>query len=239
MRIDFWSDIICPWCGLMEHRLTLAVERFAHSEQVEVVHRSFPLHSDLPVEGITQRQLSKMHGMTDADTESVLRPIELMAERDGLQPYNALDRTLGPTGQLHEMLAFATEQGKHSEAWHTAFRQHFGDGRNLWSIDDIVAFASDIGINPVAARDTIGSGRFRHSVERDQREAQELGASGTPFMLIDGHLAIYGARDVNALVAALDQAWAAAQPVDFASMETGGMSLPDDGVCLPGSSPIA
>ena len=85
MKVEFWSDIICPWCGLTEHRLDVALERFAHRDQVEVVHRSFPLHPELPREGITQRELSRRHGMGPAATERALRPIEELAEREGLR----------------------------------------------------------------------------------------------------------------------------------------------------------
>ena len=53
MKIEFWSDIVCPYCGLMDHRLHLALERFPHGDQVQVVHRSFQLHPDLPRAGVT------------------------------------------------------------------------------------------------------------------------------------------------------------------------------------------
>lgn len=50
MKIEFWSDIVCPYCGLMDHRLRQALDRFAHASDVHVVHRSFQLHPDLPRE---------------------------------------------------------------------------------------------------------------------------------------------------------------------------------------------
>ena len=48
MKIEFWADIVCPYCGLMDNRLRLALERFEHAGDVRVVHRSFQLHPDLP-----------------------------------------------------------------------------------------------------------------------------------------------------------------------------------------------
>ncbi|WP_328997782.1 DsbA family oxidoreductase [Kribbella sp. NBC_00709] len=232
MRIDFWSDIICPWCGLMEHRLDEAVERFAHGDEVKVVHRSFPLHPDLPVEGTTQIEMAKQYGLSRDAIARNLLPIEQLAEREGLRPYRALERPMGPTAMLHELLAFAGERGLHTEAWHQAFRQHFGEGRNLWSVDDVVAFAVDLGLDPDEVRDVLRSGRYRAQVQRDQREAQELGAGGTPFIVIDGSLALPGARDIDGIVALLERAWAASHPVVV--VDEGAMCLPDEGVCQPG-----
>jgi predicted DsbA family dithiol-disulfide isomerase len=232
MKIEFWSDIICPWCGLTEHRLEVALEEFGHDDEVEVIHRSFPLHPDLPRDGITQRELSRNYGMTAESTEQTLRPIELMAEREGLTPYAALERTLGPTDYLHELLAFATEKGLEATAWRAAFRAHFGEGRNLWTVDQVVSFAEEIGLDPVEAREAVESRRYRPLVERDQQDAQDLGARGTPFLVIDGRLVMSGARDADGILALINEAWASRAP-SAASDEAGGMCLPEDGVCLP------
>jgi predicted DsbA family dithiol-disulfide isomerase len=231
MRVDFWSDIICPWCGLTEHRLTEAIARFAHGDEVEVVHRSFPLHPDLPREGITQRELSRRYGMGPADTERALRPIERLAEREGLRPYHALDRTMGPTDLLHELLAYATEQGVHAHAWTSAFRAHFGDGADLWTADQVIAFAASIGLDEAGTRDAVESRRYRSSVESDQRAAQELGAAGTPFLVADDRLVMSGARDTEAIVAFLQEAWDSRSPEE--PEPDGALCLPGEGVCLP------
>jgi predicted DsbA family dithiol-disulfide isomerase len=232
MRIDFWSDVICPWCGLTEHRLDMALARFAHGAEVEVVHRSFPLHPDLPREGITQRELSRLYGMTPADTERAIVPIELLAQREGLEPYHALDRLLGPTDLLHELFAFASERGLHTEAWRTAFRLHFGTGRSFWTLDQVVEFAAEIGLDPAETREAVASRRYRPMVEKDQAEAQGLGVNGTPFMLLDGRLALSGARDVDAIGDALQQAWSTRPPGVVADVE-GAMCRPGGEVCLP------
>jgi predicted DsbA family dithiol-disulfide isomerase len=231
MKVEFWSDIICPWCGLTEHRLEAALERFPHRDQVEVIHRSFPLHPDLPREGITQRELSRRYGMSAEAIERALRPIEVLAEREGLTPYAAIERTLGPTDYLHELFAFATEQGLHATAWRAAFRAHFGEGRNLWTLDQVVSFAEEIGLDPAAAREAVESRRYRPLVERDQKDAQDLGARGTPFLVIDGRPVMSAARDTDALVALLEEAWA--------SRTVGGMCLPEDGLCLPDQTATA
>jgi predicted DsbA family dithiol-disulfide isomerase len=117
VNIDFWSDIVCPHCGLMEHRLSVAVGRAPFGEQVKVRHHSFQLHPDLPRAGISQRDRFTHVGLPQSAVETMLRPIEQAAEAEGLTPYRAIDRTLGPTDFAHELLAYATDQGQGNEAW--------------------------------------------------------------------------------------------------------------------------
>jgi predicted DsbA family dithiol-disulfide isomerase len=122
MRIEFWSDIVCPYCGLMDHRLRQVLARFEHASDVQVVHRSFQVHPDLPREGVTQRELFHRAGMSEAAGERILRPIEEAAEAEGLTPYHALERRLGPTDLAHELLAHATGAGELLSAVESAWR---------------------------------------------------------------------------------------------------------------------
>jgi predicted DsbA family dithiol-disulfide isomerase len=207
MRIEMWSDIICPICGLTERRLIEAVKRFEHGGEVEIVHRSFQVHPGLAREGVTQRELSYQHGMSDRDIERVLRPLEVAHEAEGFGPYHAIDRTLGPTDYVHEFLAFATEKGKHEEAWSGMFQAHFGQSRTFWTLDDVVAFAGEIGLHENETRQVLTVRKYRQQIEQEQLQAQRLGATGTPFLVIDGKYAIAGGRETDALVAALRQVW--------------------------------
>lgn len=214
MKIEFWSDIVCPWCGLTEHRLERALARFENRAEVELVHRSFQTHPDLPREGVTQKQLLAMHHIDPANTDRILGPIERFAETEGLQPYRAIERTLGPTDYAHELLAYATEKGLHAHAWKNMFRAHFGEARKLWTIDEVVAFASEIGLDPMETRAVLEGRKYKPIVDQDQLEAQRLGATGTPYILIDRKYVLAGARDTETLLAALQQVWRETHPAE-------------------------
>jgi predicted DsbA family dithiol-disulfide isomerase len=210
MKIEFWSDIICPYCGLMDHRLRRAIERFEHGASVKVVHRSFQLHPDLPRAGVTQRELITLAGAPASTLEQVLRPIERAARAEGLSPYRAVDRTLGPTDFAHELLAYATDQGRGDEVWAAIFRAHFGTARKLWTRDEVLDFAAEIGID--GAGPALRDRRYRDRVDADQRAAQRLGARGAPFLVFDDTYAVPGALETDRLVAVLEQVWAASHP---------------------------
>jgi predicted DsbA family dithiol-disulfide isomerase len=212
VKIEFWSDIICPFCGLMDHRLHQAVERFEHGAHVRVIHRSMQLHPDLPREGVTQRQLIKMMGAPASTEDRILRPIEKQAEAEGLVPYHALDRRLGPTDLAHELLAYATDQGRGNEIWSAMFRAHFGQARDLWTEKDVLDFATEAGLDRDGAAQALRSRRYREQVLADQREAGRLGARGTPFIVLDGRYAIPGAIGTGDLLGVMTKAWDESHP---------------------------
>ncbi|HTU74284.1 MAG TPA: DsbA family oxidoreductase [Trebonia sp.] len=207
MNIDFWSDIVCPWCGLMDHRLRLAIGQAPFGSQAKVRHRSFQLHPNLPREGISQRDLFTRAGLPQSAVPTMLRPIEQAAEAEGLTPYRAIDRTLGPTDYAHELLAHSATKGRGDQAWHAMFRAHFGQARKLWTAAEVLELAAEIGLDQHEAAAVLGDRRYRARVQADQREGQRLGAHGTPFLVIDGRYAIPGAISTSALLDALGTAW--------------------------------
>jgi predicted DsbA family dithiol-disulfide isomerase len=212
MVIDFWSDVVCPWCGLMDHRLRAAKARAPFGSRVTVRHHSFQLHPDLPREGLSQRALFTKVGLPQSEVERNLLPIERMAREEGLIPYRAIDRTLGPTDLAHELLAYATDKGHGDEAWGKIFRAHFGQARKLWTVGEVVAFAAEIGLDAEEAAEVLRDRRYRARVNADQRDARRLGAHGTPFLVLDGRYAIPGAVDTNGLLTAMTRAWEQAHP---------------------------
>jgi predicted DsbA family dithiol-disulfide isomerase len=229
MKIEFWSDIVCPYCGLMDHRLHQALDRFEHRADVQVIHRSFQLHPDLPREGVSQRELFTMAGMPVSAGERILGPIEAAAAAEGLAPYHALERTLGPTDLAHELLAYASDQGRGNEIWTAMFRAHFGQARKLWTTPEVLGFAAEVGLDGDGAAEALGSRRYRDRVTADQREAERLGARGAPFIVLDGRYAIPGAIGTYDLLAAVTRVWEESNPA-LRPLPTLGES---DGMCGP------
>jgi predicted DsbA family dithiol-disulfide isomerase len=213
----------------MDHRLHQALDRFPYGDQVQVIHRSFQLHPDLPREGVSQRKLIKMAGAPATTVDQVLRPIERAAEAEGLTPYRAVDRTLGPTDLAHELLAYATKQGRGNEIWTAMFRAHFGQARKLWTAEEVLDFAAEVGLSRAGAAKALHSRQFRARVAEDQREAERLGARGAPFLVFDGRFAIPGAVGGDELLSVIAKAWAESHPTPQPLPVVGGA----EGMCAP------
>ncbi|MFJ9755561.1 DsbA family protein [Streptomyces sp. NPDC101149] len=230
MQIEMWSDIICPICGMTQLRLRNAVAEFEHADEVEVIHRSFQVHPGIAPEGITQTQLSLNAGMTSKQMNSILRPIEIAADEEGFGGYHAVDRTLGPTDLTHELLAYATDQGRHHEAWTAMFNAHFRANRQLWTLEQLVEFAREIGLDADDARGVLVSRRYKRQVEQEQARGQRMGAYGTPFIVIDEKYGIGGGVDKATFVRAMRQVWDENHPALSMPFGEGDQCGPD-GAC--------
>jgi predicted DsbA family dithiol-disulfide isomerase len=208
MRVEIWSDLICPWCGIGQHRLERALEAFGHRDQVEVVHRSFELDPRAPQTVRSAREmLSKKYRLDDAQVSQMFARVEGIAARDGISPYLVGDNVVGNTHLAHELLALAAERGLEDVAWKALYRAYFGERRSIFDVDSLVALAGELGLDPAEARAALTEGRYRARVDADAREAQELGASGVPFVVIDRKYGVSGAQPVEVFQGALEKAW--------------------------------
>ncbi|MEW2119933.1 DsbA family oxidoreductase [Streptomyces sp. NPDC005474] len=226
MKIEVWAEVTCPWCGLGSHRLDQAVERFEHGYEVQVVHHSFPLSSSFPVgETFSVREaLLRRHGMGGSQAEA--RRIEALAEAEGLRPYRVLDNLVGNTDLAHEFLAHASAAGKNREAWDAIFRAYFGQARPVFGMDDLLDLGQEIGLDREGTRRALTEHRYQWQVGDDAVRAQRLGATGAPFIVVDGRYGIPGAQDSDGLLEVLRTAWDESHPLP---LTTGGVAA----VCGP------
>lgn len=209
MQVEVWTDVICPWCGLGDHRFRQALDRFEHAEEVEVVYRSFQLDPSAP-EGVTRPVAEYLaeRGMNPQEVEAGNLRLEQLAADDGLTPYRPGTADVGSTALVHEVLALATDLGLARVAWPAAFRAHFGRNQDVFTVDGLVAIAPDLGLDPDEVRAALTDRRFRGAVEADARAASEIGIRGVPFFLFDGRAAVSGARSTDEFLEALRTVYA-------------------------------
>lgn len=213
MRVEVWADIICPWCGLGIHRLQKALGQFPHRADVEVVHRSFQLDPSFPPgEVMPSRDMLLAKGLSGEQIASSQARIEAMAASEGLQPYRVAGSLAGNTGLAHELLAYATAEGHHAEAWQRMFTAYFGEGRPVFGEPALLDLAEEIGLGRDGARAALASHRYAAQVEADAQEAAALGATGVPFFVIDRRYGVSGAQPAGVMLEVLQQAWDASHP---------------------------
>jgi predicted DsbA family dithiol-disulfide isomerase len=231
VKVEIWAEITCPWCGLGSHRLDRAVARFEHGNEVEVVHRSFPLGSSFP-EGSTvsvREALLRKHGIGGRQAEATTRRIEELAASEGLNPYRVLENQAGNTDLAHEFLAHASAAGKNREAWDAIFRAYFGRAEPIFALEDLLQLSDELGLDREQTRQALTERRYRQQVRDDARVAQQLGATGAPFIVVDRRYAVPGAQDGAALLELLRTAWGEAHPLIHAPV--GAAPVCTDGSC--------
>lgn len=234
MKVEIWSEVTCPWCGLGNHRLARAVERFEHRDEVEVLHHSFPLSSSFPV-GHTfsvREALLRQHGVSGDQAEAATRQIESLAASEGLSPYLVLDNVVGNTDLTHEFLAHASAQGRNCEAWEAVFHAYFGKAEPVFSQDDLLGLSDALGLDREQTRQALTDHRYRQQVADDAARAQRLGARGAPFIVVDGRYGAPGAQDSDSLLQLLRKAWDESHPVVFIPDAGGAPVCGPDGCAL-------
>lgn len=215
MKIELWEDVVCSWCGIANERVNQALQQFGHADEVELVHRSFRLLSDMP-DGQSMNTvdlLSSQRGVPAAQAQQMGQQLLGLAKKVGLERYHVVDNQVGNTTLAHEFLAWASAQGRQNEAWDLLFREYFGNRAPLWTVDYLVPFAEHLGLEAEAARQALDSREYRDQVEADHDEVLALGASGVPFLVIDRKYGISGAQRVELIVEALQKAWSERQAV--------------------------
>lgn len=227
MIVEIWSDLICPWCGIGQHRLEQALAAFSERQHVRVVHRSFELDPREPTTPRPTRDLlAKKYRLDDAQVTAMFARVEGIAAADGITPYIVGDNVVANTRLAHELLAFASERGQQHAAWQHLYRAYFGERRSIFELDALVELAGELGLDREEARAALVEHRYRDRVEADAREAKQLGATGVPFIVIDRRYGIAGAQPADAIRQTLEQAWKD-QPTPLAITGDGPVCGPD------------
>jgi predicted DsbA family dithiol-disulfide isomerase len=211
MKIEIWSDVVCPWCYLGKRRLETALATFPHADDVEVTHRAFQLDPSAPDDHTvdTASSLAGKYGMSVERAEQLQREMEQRAAADGLE-YHLEGQRTGNTLAAHRLTQLAQARGRQEELTERLFRAHFTEARSVFERDSLLTLAVEAGLNADEAARVLDSDEYADAVEVDLDQGREYGISGVPFYVIDGRYGISGAQPAAVLSQALEQAWAEA-----------------------------
>jgi predicted DsbA family dithiol-disulfide isomerase len=209
-----WSDVVCPWCYIGKRRLETALEQFPHRDQVEVVWRSFQLDPTIP-EGETfpaLPALAQKYGRPVDEMRAMQTRVEEMAAGEGLR-YDLANGISGNTLLAHELIHLAAGHGRGGEMKERLLHAHFEEGRSVFSVDDLVPLAVEVGLDETEVREVLADRRYLAAVRQDAATAQALGATGVPFFVVDRKYGAAGAQPAELLLQVLERAWADAHPL--------------------------
>jgi predicted DsbA family dithiol-disulfide isomerase len=208
MRIDVWSDLVCPWCYIGKRRLEQALARSPGAGDVAIVHRSFQLNPSAPM-GTTSRRrdyLMKKYGWSAAQAGKIDADMEARAAGDGLEYHLSADGLTGNTFDAHRLVHLARARGRQDEAVECLFRAYFTEQRSLFDTESLMPLAVEAGLDAADAERVLGGRDFADAVAADAQEARTLGVTGVPFFVFDRRLGLSGAQPVEVFVEALAHA---------------------------------
>lgn len=210
MRIDIWSDAICPFCLIAKVELDKAIATFPHRDEVTLVRRTLAIHADVPVEPIPA-YLNRKYGWSAAQIASQCDAIAARAASLGLV-YNWRQATSAPTLDTHRLIAYAETVGLGAEVERAITLAHFTDGRDISDHTVLNDIARAHRLDADAVDHVLASDEFADVVAADAAEAHAMGVTGTPFTLLDGEYGVSGAQSSEAFASALAQVWAIRHP---------------------------
>jgi predicted DsbA family dithiol-disulfide isomerase len=208
MRVDIWSDVVCPWCYVGKARFEKALSTFEHRDQVEVVFHSFELDPDFSREspGETNlRMLASKYGMSAAQARQAEERVAGLAHAEGLgfRP----ERPIGNTFDVHRVIHLGLAKGVQRELLDGVNDAYFGQARQVFDRAVLTEVATEAGLDPASVGEVLDGDAYASEVRQDETQARQLGISGVPFFVFDMALGVSGAQPTELFTRALDQAW--------------------------------
>lgn len=205
--VDVWSDVMCPWCYVGATVLDRAIEDFDHPGEVR--HHSFLLVPDLP-EGRTMPVtvvLTEYEGFSLEQAAAMNRQNGARAAEIGLVFDH--EATLGTnTRTAHRLIHHATTHGLGHPMARRLFKAYFSDGLDVGDHEVLAGLAAEVGLDRDAALAALRSDAHAEDVATNVALAQQIGARGVPFFVLDGRYAVQRAQPAEAFRHALATAWA-------------------------------
>jgi predicted DsbA family dithiol-disulfide isomerase len=210
MKVEIWSDVVCPWCYIGKRRFEAALARFPHRDAVELVWRSFELD---PAAGPSPEQpgsyadrLAAKYGGGLEQAQSMLDSMTATAAAEGLAFRFDLTR-LGSTFDAHRLLHLARERGVQDAVKERLDRATFTEGLAVSDRDELVQVVVEAGLDADEAREVLATDRYADAVRADEAQASAYGITGVPFFVVDGTYGVSGAQPAELLEQVLETAW--------------------------------
>jgi predicted DsbA family dithiol-disulfide isomerase len=215
MRIEIWSDVVCPWCYIGKRRLEAALARFPHADDVQVVWRSFELDPTAPAvrEVSNVERLAHKYGVSVEQAQTMLDRMTSVAAGEDLHFRLDIARS-GNTFDAHRLLHLAAERGVQDDLKEALLAAYQTEGEAISNHEVLTKRAVEVGLEETEVRDVLAGDRYGVEVRRDEAEGEALGLSGVPFFVIDGRYAVSGAQDRDVLVKVLERAWSERSPLE-------------------------
>ena len=228
MRVDVWSDVVCPFCYIGKTRL----ERVARQKGVQLdwVWHSFELDPEAPPlrTGNHAEHLAAKYGMTVPQAERQLDGIAGIFKSEGIT-FNWRQARGGNTRNAHRIIEAAQDKGLGNQAEEAFFKAYFEDGRAVGELDTVRQIAGEIGLTTEEVDGALASSEIEARLQEDFRTARQMDVRGVPFFVFENKVAVSGAQPDAAFVQAMDRV----APAPLETIGAGGAVCDENGCRLP------
>ena len=210
LRIDFVSDVVCPWCAIGLASLEAALQKLQGEVEADIHFQPFELDQNMPAEGMdVAENLKRKYGMDDAQLAENQERIRVRGAELGFTfDFNARSRTWN-TLAAHRLLHWAEGEGRQLALKRALLVANFSEGRNVGDRGTLVEIATGVGLDAERARQILDSDEFAEEVRIAEQFFQRGGISGVPATIIERKHLISGGQPVEVFERALREIAAA------------------------------
>ncbi|MFD2200659.1 DsbA family oxidoreductase [Shivajiella indica] len=208
MKIEIWSDIMCPFCYIGKRRLEKALKNFEFADQVKIEWKSFLLNPEMVTDPNknTLEYLSETKEWSLSQTRQITEQVVQMAKEEGLG--YQMDKTVVANAKnAHRLLQLAKTLGKGDLMKERLLKAYFTEGKNIDDRSTLVSLALEVGLEKNRVENCLDSDEFAEKVDQDIYESRLIGVRGVPFFVLDRKFGISGAQPVQVFEEAIRKAW--------------------------------
>ncbi len=214
MRVDIYSDTVCPWCYLGKRRFELALAGRPQYEP-RINWRPFELNPDLPWEGVDRAGYLASKFGDSAQIEAGEAALVRHGSAVGLEFRFDLVERLPNTRRSHLLIAHAARQGLSSEVVERIIQAYFEEGCNIGDVDELVRLGVEAGLSERETRSAMVLRAGQDGVVAAERHAAVLGINGVPTFIFDRQYSVSGAQEIETFTQVIDQVMELAAAREF------------------------
>ncbi len=211
MKVEIWSDIMCPFCYIGKRNFEAALKEFDAKDEIEIEWKSFQLDPTIPKtfeqKVSTYEYLAERKGMSVERSKELHDHVVETARKVGLT-YNFDKSVVANSFDAHKLIQFATTKGLGDAAEESLFKAYFTDGKDMSDHPTLIQLGKEIGLKEEEIKVVLTSEEFEAKVNFDISEGHQLGVTGVPFFVFDRKYAVSGAQPIETFLNALKQSHA-------------------------------
>lgn len=229
MKIEIWSDIVCPFCYIGKRKFENALNSFDQKDKVEIVWRSFQLDPDMKqIKGQSvDEYLGIRKGTTTEKGKEMNAYMSAVAKEVGLE-YNFDIAIINNTMNAHRLSHLAAKHGIQNTMEEALFDAYYTKGKDIGDVETLTEIGVSAGLDKADIDALFASVEYTAAVKMDQVEAGQIGVQGVPFFVFNNKYAVSGAQPTEVFKEMLAKVWEDEKPV-INEMPEGFCSV--DGVC--------
>ena len=204
MKIDFVSDVSCPWCVIGLKALEAAIARLGDEVKTEIHFQPFELNPQMPPGGQDiDEHLAEKYGATPEQSEQTREMIRARGEEAGFTFAMAKRSRIYNTFDAHRLLHWAGHKGRQQALEHALFKAYFTDGENPGAHEVLIRIAGEVGLDAARATEILSSDEYAEEVRRQERFYLDQGISAVPAVIVNDRHLIQGGHPAEVFEQAL------------------------------------